>query len=81
MNTLFEILRQSQIPIAICMFIDGLDEFDGQYEMVVKMISTLADQAYVKICLSSRPLLAFENAFRHKPNLQLQYLTFECIRA
>lgn len=57
------------------MFIDGLDEFDGRYESVIKMIKDLADQTHVKICLSSRPLLAFEEAFNGTPSLRLQNLT------
>ena len=63
------------------MFIDGLDEFDGRYETVVKMIKDLADQTHVKICLSSRPLLAFEEAFNGKPSLRVQDLTFDSVRA
>lgn len=63
------------------MFIDGLDEFDGRYDGIMRMITGLADQTHVKICLSSRPLLAFEEAFGGKPSLRLQDLTFDSIRA
>ena len=62
------------------MFIDGLDEFEGQENTVIKMIGDLADQTHVKVCVSSRPLLAFEEAFSKKPSLRLQDLTFESIR-
>ena len=58
------------------MFIDGLDEFEGQEDTVIKMIGDLAGQTHVKICVSSRPLLAFEEAFSEKPRLRLQDLTF-----
>ena len=44
------------------------------------MITNLSDQRHVKICVSSRPLLAFEMAFKNKPSLRLQDLTFETIR-
>lgn len=77
---LLNLLRQTQIPIAICMFIDGLDEFEGRYENIIGMIENLADQNHIKICLSSRPLLAFEGAFNGKPGLRLQDLTFDSIR-
>ena len=40
------------------------------------MIDDLADQTHVKVCVSSRPLLTFEEAFDGKPNLRLQDLTF-----
>lgn len=59
------------------MFIDGLDEFEGQEDAVIKMIDDLADQTHVKVCVSSRPLLAFEEAFGGKPSLRLQDLTFD----
>ena len=62
------------------MFIDGLDEFEGQEDTVIKMIGDLADQTHVKVCVSSRPLLAFEEAFAGKPSLRLQDLTFDSIR-
>ena len=62
------------------MFIDGLDEFEGQEDTVIKMINDLADQTHVKVCVSSRPLPAFEEAFGGKPSLRLQDLTFDSIR-
>ena len=62
------------------MFIDGLDEFDGDYDRVIEMITNLSDQRHVKICVSSRPLLAFKRAFIGKPCLRLQDLTFNTIR-
>lgn len=63
------------------MFIDGLDEFEGPGGTVIDMITDLADQTHVKVCVSSRPLLAFEEAFSGKPSLKLQDLTFDSIRA
>ena len=62
------------------MFIDGLDELDGQYDGVIKTITDLSEQRHVKICVSSRPLLVFANAFTGKPCLRLQDLTFDTIR-
>ena len=69
------------MPVAICLFIDGLDEFEGQYEAVVKTIQSISSQANVKVCLSSRTLNTFVAAFHDKPGLRLQDLTFESIRA
>ena len=45
------------------------------------MISTLSAQTHVKICLSSRPLWVFENAFAGMPSLRLQDLTYNSIYA
>ena len=80
LTVLFNLLRQTQVDVAICMFIDGLDEFDGRYNSVIKMITNVSDQEHVKICVSSRPLLAFERAFAGKPCLRLQDLTYHSIR-
>ncbi|KAL8792379.1 MAG: hypothetical protein Q9195_004992 [Heterodermia aff. obscurata] len=72
---------QSGFPIAVCMFIDGLDEIDGDYHGFLRLVDKLANQENVKICLSSRPLLVFEEAFSSAPSLKLQDLTYDSIRA
>ena len=80
LTVLFNLLRQTQVDVAICMFIDGLDEFDGRYDSVINMITNVSDQEHVKICVSSRPLFAFKGAFAGSPCLKLQDLTFDTIR-
>ncbi len=62
------------------MILDGLDEIDGRYDTVVRMIKNLADHTNVKICLSSRPLPVFEEAFGGALGLRLQDLTSQTIR-
>ena len=57
------------------MLVDGLDEFEGRYHNVIKLLNDLAAHTNIKICLSSRPLLAFEEAFAGKPSMKLQELT------
>ena len=54
---------------------------DGPYDKVLKMVRDLADQKNIKICLSSRPLLVFEEVFHKVPGLRLQDLTGLSIRA
>ena len=80
LEALLNLLKQSQVPIAICMFIDGLDEFDGPGDTVIDAIQDLADQTHVKVCVSSRPILAFEEAFGGKPSMRLQELNFRNIK-
>lgn len=74
-------LKQSQTPVAICMFIDGLDEINGQHDSVIRTIKDLVDQTNVKICLSNRPLPGFEEAFNAGLGLRLHNLTYHSIRA
>ncbi|KAL8702190.1 MAG: hypothetical protein Q9201_004529 [Fulgogasparrea decipioides] len=81
LSSLFTLLTQTQVPVAICVFIDGLDEFDGRYNSVVETIKSITNQNHVKICLSSRPLLDFEKVFAGMPSLRLQDLTYGSILA
>ncbi|KAI4097520.1 MAG: hypothetical protein LQ344_000253 [Seirophora lacunosa] len=81
LSTLLDLLNQSRTPIRVCMFLDGLDEIDGQYENIARMIKDLVGHTHVKICFSSRPLLVLEEAFSGVPGLRLQDLTYHSIRA
>lgn len=72
-------LTVSPVPIAICLFIDGLDEFEGRYDTVTATISKLCHQDHVKSCVSSRPLTIFERTFSGNPSLKVQDLTYQSI--
>jgi hypothetical protein len=58
-----------------CFFIDGLDEYDGDYEEISDYFSSLSNLPYVKFCIASRPLIVFKDSFNGLPSLKLQYLT------
>ncbi|OBT75676.1 hypothetical protein VF21_05181 [Pseudogymnoascus sp. 05NY08] len=60
--------------------IDGLDEFDGQHRELVDLIITASKLSNVKICVSSRPWLVFEDAFEGHPNLLLEQLSYSDIK-
>lgn len=62
----------------ICLFIDGLDEFDGsedEKEEVNDMLQSLATCNSTKICLSSRPLNIYCDTFEGVPQIRLEDLT------
>lgn len=64
LNKAFQQLSQQTIlPAKYCFFIDGLDEYDGEAEDINKVLTSLAKSPCVKICVSSRPWPAFEEAF------------------
>lgn len=67
--------------IKICLFIDGLDEFEGDHVAIIEFFKSLGlgkNGHAIKMCLSSRPWAVFENAFQHAvPNLRLQDLTHD----
>jgi hypothetical protein len=58
-----------------CFFIDGLDEYDGDYEEISDYFSSLSNLPYVKFCIASRPLIVFKHSFNGCPSLKLQDLT------
>jgi hypothetical protein len=64
-----------------CFFIDGLDEFDGNPEELVQLALSIARAPNAKICVASRPSLVFEDAFKGKPSLLLEWLTRPDIQA
>ena len=46
----------------VCIFIDGLDEYEGEHEELIHIVRDMA-HAGVKLCISSRPWNIFEHAF------------------
>lgn len=68
------LVNQEIVPIKLCLFIDGLDEFDGDHEEMSELFKNITS-ANVKVCLSSRPWVVFEECFRGLPSLRLQDLT------
>lgn len=61
-------------------FIDGLDEFNGKHQELISLIQDISKLPNLKICLSSRPWLVFEDAFGTSPSLVVQDLTFPDIK-
>ncbi|KAK4446194.1 hypothetical protein QBC34DRAFT_412097 [Podospora aff. communis PSN243] len=64
----------------LCLFIDGLDEFEGDPKELIGLIQRV-QQPSVKICVASRPWIVFEDAFKQKPKLTLEDLTRKDIQA
>ncbi|KAL9081621.1 MAG: hypothetical protein Q9159_007198 [Coniocarpon cinnabarinum] len=79
MQALRCVLEQNRTPLSICMFIDGLDEFEGHSEQLIQILSALSKQANVKVCVSSRPGRAFEDSWTGVPTIRLQDLTYNAI--
>ncbi|VUC25231.1 unnamed protein product [Clonostachys rosea] len=74
------LLQTLQSRVKLCLFVDGLDEYDGDHYEIAEMFEQFSQSPNVKLCLSSRPLLAFEQAFEGQPSLRLQDLTARDIR-
>ncbi|KAM0801407.1 hypothetical protein BDR22DRAFT_170924 [Usnea florida] len=67
--------RQDQASIKICLFIDGLDEYEGDHESIVAFLQELVQAPNFKICVSSRPLIVFKDAFDRMPKLKVEDMT------
>jgi len=62
-----------------------LDEFEGHDDhndqgYLIELFKSLGSSPLIKVCLSSRPLLIFEEYFKDTPGLRLQDLTSGDIR-
>ena len=60
----FSILVQQPLPGSrFCMFIDGLDEYEGLPDEIIDRLKLLAKSDSIKLCVSSRPSTAFREGF------------------
>jgi hypothetical protein len=77
----FTILMGDQIQNAkVCLFIDGIDEYAGDYHEVLDLFKQAVSSEQVKVVLSSRPIPSCVATFWHCPQLRLQDLTYDDIR-
>ena len=66
----------------LCIFIDGLDEFNGDHDVLIRLLKDiLAINHNVKLCVSTRPWDVFADAFHHSASLRLQDLTYEDMKS
>ena len=84
-DAVWRLVDMKDLQLKICLFIDGLDEFEGNDEQndrqyLIELFRSLASSPFIKVCLSSRPLLIFEESFKESPGLRLQDLTSGDIR-
>ena len=83
LDTFRRLVIESINSCKICLFVDGLDEFVGddvgRYQ-IIHLFEDICKYAHVKICVSSRPWVVFEDSFYGRPSLLLQELTFNDIR-
>lgn len=69
-------IREVSKTMKLALFIDGLDELNGNHSELITLIQSIQKSSGIKICITSRPWTVFEDAFKHEPNLTLEELTF-----
>ncbi|TRX88265.1 hypothetical protein FHL15_010832 [Xylaria flabelliformis] len=74
----FDLFVGQQFNLAL--FIDGLDEFDGDHRNLIEFVRLFHSRTGRKVCVSSRPWNVFQDAFMASPSLRLENLTGDDIR-
>ena len=69
------ILIEEEPTLRYFFLIDGLDEFSGDKSELIDLVGTLSSHQNVKICVSSRPWVVFEDAYNQKPSLVMENIT------
>ena len=59
----------------LVMFIDGLDEYDGNHQSLVSYLNKLHHGRNIKLCVSSRPWNVFSDEFHASPSLVMEIFT------
>ncbi|CAM1503537.1 Fc.00g011280.m01.CDS01 [Cosmosporella sp. VM-42] len=59
----------------LALFIDGLDEFDGDHQKLTEFVKLFHRRAGAKILVSSRPENVFLDAFSTSPSLKMETFT------
>lgn len=71
-EALRNLIQQHKSRLKVCIFIDGLDELEGDLEGLFQPFEDLVQLDSVKVCVSSRPEPALISKFSSCPKLRLQ---------
>jgi hypothetical protein len=63
MAALRALASTKDMPLKICFFIDGLDEYSSDHNELCNVLRDMASSPHIKMCLSSRPWAVFEDSF------------------
>ncbi|RAQ64354.1 hypothetical protein AFCA_002585 [Aspergillus flavus] len=73
LEALIVAIRHCAQSSKLCLFIDGLDEFEGKPEDLIALVKSFL-LPNVKVCAASRPWPVFRDAFGRDPGLILEHL-------
>ncbi|KAF2112303.1 hypothetical protein BDV96DRAFT_158320 [Lophiotrema nucula] len=65
------LLKQTIKRFRFCIFIDGLDEYEGNHHQFVQMLEHVFHHPSIKVCVSSRPWNVFREAFGDKEEARI----------
>lgn len=75
-----ELLGLQSDKVKVCMFIDGIDEYKGDFSELLGIFSSIESSSCAKAVLASRPTPECIAAFSYYRSLRLQDLTRDDIR-
>lgn len=76
-----KIVACSHHNLRMCVFVDGLDEAEGDLMDITDfMVGVAKSNPHFKMCVSSRPWPIFETSFEDEPSLRMQDLNGDDIR-
>lgn len=70
-SALKRLVAAEHLPIKMCFFIDGLDEYSGDHNDLSETLKGISLSPSVKLCISSRPWNVFEDTFGGIPACKL----------
>lgn len=86
-SVLRRVAEETEVPVNICFFIDGLDEYTGDkytgdHLDICHTLKELSQAPFIKVCVSSRPWNVFEDALGDSEDskLYMHELTQDDIR-
>lgn len=76
-------IASQDMEVKFCLFIDGLDEFEGDQLDFCHSLLQLASSLHIKLCVSSRAWNIFEDSFGREPatKIYIHELTHNDIRS
>ncbi|KAK2603308.1 hypothetical protein N8I77_009773 [Diaporthe amygdali] len=74
-SALGAISEKSELGTKFCWLIDGLDEYEGETDHLCEFLENLSNSSNLKLCVSSRPLNVFKDAFDGIPQLAIHDYT------
>jgi hypothetical protein len=63
LDTFRTVVNRTSASTKYCLFIDGIDEFEGDHYQLCRLLKDLSCSPNIKLCLSSRPWNVLEDAF------------------
>ncbi|KAL9593216.1 MAG: hypothetical protein Q9219_007641 [cf. Caloplaca sp. 3 TL-2023] len=74
LSILTRFLDQKPRSVTLCAFVDGLDEFVGDEDLLLNIVRLFSKSSQCKLCVSSRPEQVFRHEFKQCSQLRVQDL-------